>query len=321
MIEIRHLKTLLALRDTGSLVDAAERVHLTQSALSHQLKDLEDRLDCKIFVRKTKPPRFTSAGRRLLALADELLPTLDQAERDIARLSGGEAGRLHIAIECHSCFQWLVPCIDQFRVNWPEVELDLTGGFNFAPLPALARGDLDLVVTSDPVPISGIRYVPLFSYEALLVVGARHPLLAKMRIEPVDLADQTLIIYPVDRSRLDVFTRFLDPADIEPASVRTAELTPMMLQLVASGRGVACLPNWAVTEYLPTGNISVRPIGEDGLWCTLYAAIRTDQFDDAFIKDFLKTAHDTCFNHLNGIKRVEPSVNPFERASHESDEC
>ena len=90
MIEIRHLKTLVALRDTGSLVDAAERVHLTQSALSHQLKDLEDRLDCKIFVRKTKPPRFTSAGRRLLALADELLPTLDQAERDIARLSGGK---------------------------------------------------------------------------------------------------------------------------------------------------------------------------------------------------------------------------------------
>ena len=82
------------------------------------------------------------------------------------------------------------------------------------------------------------------------MVGARHPLLAKMRIEPVDLADQTLIIYPVDRSRLDVFTRFLDLADIEPASVRTAELTPMMLQLVASGRGVSCLPNWAVTEYL-----------------------------------------------------------------------
>jgi LysR family transcriptional regulator for metE and metH len=305
MIEIRHLKTLVALRDTGSLVDAADRVHLTQSALSHQIKDLEERLDCKIFLRKTKPPRFTSAGRRLLDLADDILPLLGHAERDIARLSGGEAGRLHIAIECHSCFQWLVPCIDQFRTNWPEVELDLTGGFNFAPLPALARGDLDLVVTSDPVPLSGLDYVPLFSYEALLVLGARHPLLNQMRIQPQDLSDQTLIVYPVGRDRLDVFTRFLDPADIEPQSVRTAELTPMMLQLVASGRGVACLPNWAVTEYLPTGNIAVRPLGEKGLWCTLYAAIRSEQRQTAFIEDFLKTANDTCFSHLAGIKRVE----------------
>ena len=113
----------------------------------------------------------------------------------------------------------------------------------------------------------------------------------------------------------------LTPQILSPHPFELPELTPMMLQLVASGRAVACLPNWAVTEYLPTGNISVRPIGEDGLWCTLYAAIRTDQFDDAFIKDFLKTAHDTCFNHLNGIKRVEASVEPLERASHESDEC
>ena len=139
MIELRHLKTLVALRDSGSLVEAAERLFVTQSALSHQIKDLEDRMDCPLFVRKTKPPRFTSAGRRLLALGDEVLPMFRAAERDIKRLAGGEAGRLHICIDCHTCFQWLIPCIDKYRGDWPEVELDLTGGFNFAPLPALAR--------------------------------------------------------------------------------------------------------------------------------------------------------------------------------------
>ncbi|MAY82239.1 MAG: LysR family transcriptional regulator, partial [Deltaproteobacteria bacterium] len=119
MIELRHLRTLVALRDTGSLVEAADRLFLTQSALSHQLKDLEDRLECTLFVRKTKPPRFTSAGRRLLELADEVNPMVRTAERDIARLAGGEAGRLHICIECHSCFQWLIPAIDKYRSNWP----------------------------------------------------------------------------------------------------------------------------------------------------------------------------------------------------------
>jgi len=311
MIELRHLKTLVALRDTGSLVDAADRLFLTQSALSHQIKNLEERLNCSLFVRKTKPPRFTSAGRRLLTLADEAIPLFKNAERDLARLAGGEAGRLHICIECHSCFQWLIPCIDRYRGNWPEVELDLTGGFNFAPLPALVRGDLDLVVTSDPVSLPGIDYVPLFRYEALLAIDKQHALANKDFIEPADIAGQVLITYPVERDRLDVFTGFLDPADVDPLDVRTAELTPMMVQLVASGRGVACLPNWALTEYTTNQTILAKKMGETGLWSTLYAAIREDQRDTPFMEDFLATAIDTCFSHLQGIRRVSKVEGPF----------
>ncbi|TCK07376.1 LysR family transcriptional regulator [Marinobacterium mangrovicola] len=302
MIELRHLKTLAALRDAGSLVEAAERVHLTQSALSHQIKDLEERLDCSLFIRKTKPICFTSAGQRLLALADDLLPMIRNAERDIARLAGGEAGRLNICIECHSCFDWLMPTIDHFRQNWPEVELDLSTGFTFQPLPALARGDLDLVITSDPEPRTGIHYVPLFSYESVLALGPQHRLIARKFIHPRDLSQETLITYPVDPSRLDVFTRFLDPANVEPAEIRTAELTVMMVQLVASGRGVAALPNWALHEYQQRDYVALRPLGEKGLWCTLYAAMREDQKNADFMLDFLGTARDVTFRNLNGIR-------------------
>jgi LysR family transcriptional regulator for metE and metH len=305
VIELRHLKTLVALRDNGSLVEAAESLFLTQSALSHQLKDLEERLECSLFVRKTKPPRFTSAGRRLLNLADEILPMVKNAERDISRLAGGEVGRMHICIECHSCFQWLIPSLDLYRANWPEVELDLSGGFSFAPLPALVRGDLDLVITSDPVELPGITYIPLFSYEAMLAISNDHRLVSHAMVLPDDLESEMLITYPVDRDRLDIFTRFLEPMDVEPGSVRTAELTPMMIQLVAAGRGVACLPNWALTEYLEQGTVRARKLGDSGLWCTLYAAIREDQLEMAFMQDFLNTAVETCFSNLNGIKAVE----------------
>ena len=304
MIELRHLKTLVALRDTGSLVEAADSLFLTQSALSHQLKDLEDRLVCTLFVRKTKPPRFTSAGRRLLNLADEILPMVKNAERDIARLAGGETGRLHLCIECHSCFQWLIPSLNKYRADWPEVEMDLSGGFSFAPLPALSRGDLDLVITADPVELTGITYVPLFSYEAMLAVSKEHVLASREMVLPDDLEKEQLITYPVERDRLDIFTRFLDPLDIEPLSVRTAELTPMIIQLVASGRGVTCLPNWALTEYLVQDMVVARKLGESGLWCTLYAAIREDQKDMAFMRDFLNTATETCFSTLTGIRAV-----------------
>ncbi|GAB0152727.1 MULTISPECIES: LysR family transcriptional regulator [Marinobacterium] len=302
MIEIRHLKTLTALRDAGSLVEAAERIHLTQSALSHQIKDLEERLNCSLFIRKTRPICFTSAGQRLLTLADELLPMVRSTERDVMRLAGGETGRLNICIECHSCFDWLMPTIDYFRQHWPEVELDLSTGFSFQPLPALARGDLDLVITSDPEERSGIHYVPLFSYESVLVMGRQHRLVARRHIQPQDLAQETLITYPVEQDRLDVFSRFLDPADVEPAEIRTAELTVMIMQLVASGRGVAALPNWAAHEYLEREYIAARPLGEKGLWCTLYAAMREDQKDADFMVDFLSTARDVTFRNLNGIR-------------------
>ncbi|MDH3641097.1 MAG: LysR family transcriptional regulator [Gammaproteobacteria bacterium] len=304
-IELRHLRTLVALRDTGSLVEAADRVFLTQSALSHQIKDLESRLGCSLFIRKTRPVRFTSAGRRLLKVADEVLPLVHGAEQDVDRLAGGESGRIFMAIECHSCFEWLLPAINEYREGWPDVELDIASGFHFAPLPALSRGDLDLVITADPIEELGLEYVPLFSYEAQLAISRDHELADKPWIEPADLASEVLICYPVDRSRLDIFTSFLDPANVEPARVRNAELTTMMVQLVASGRGVACLPNWALHEYRERDYVVVKSLGEEGVWPTLYAAVRPDQAEAPFIMGFVDIAKKTCFANLVGIVTAE----------------
>ncbi|MBK5008970.1 LysR family transcriptional regulator [Pseudomonas sp. S60] len=304
MIDLRHLRTLRALREADSLPDAAERLHLTQSALSHQFRELESRVGMPVFVRKSKPVRFTTAGLKLLQLADQVLPLIRSTERNLAKLAGGAADRLHIAIECHSCYQWLMPSLDEFRSAWPEVELDLASGLSFAPLPALARGDLDLVVTSDPIPLPGITYVPLFGYEAVLAIDKHHALRAKAYVEPADLTGQTLITYPIERDRLDIFTRFLDPADLEPAQVRTAEMTIMMMQLVASGRGVCCLPNWAVHEYTTRGYVLARRLGAEGVQATLYAGVRSDMLEMAYMSDFLLTAKDISFTTLEGVNAV-----------------
>ena len=304
-IELRHLRTLAALRDTGSLVEAAERVFLTQSALSHQIKDLEGRIGCSLFIRKTKPVRFTPAGNRLIRLADEILPLVQSAEGELNRLAGGETGRLYMAIECHSCFEWLLPAINAYREAWPDVEIDIASGFHFAPLPALVRGDLDLVITADPLEDLALTYRPLFSYEAQLALGNDHYLAAKEWVEPGDLVDEVLITYPVERDRLDVFTNFLLPAGVEPSRVRTAELTTMMIQLVASGRGVTCLPNWALHEYLEKHFVIARSLGEEGVWPTLYVAQREDDRDSPFMDAFYEIAKQTCFANLRGIVTAE----------------
>lgn len=302
MIEIRHLKTLIALRETGSLVEAAERLFLTQSALSHQLKELENRLECELFVRKSRPLRFTEAGKRLLLLADEVTAKVSEAERDLQKLLHGEAGRLYMAIECHSCFNWLMPTVEVYRNQWPAIELDFSSGFTFEPLPALAQGEVDLVITSDPLPLKGVEYVPLFSYEMQIAIANQHPLHPKGFLQPEDLADQTIITYPVERNRLDIFKYFLDPAGIVPAGVRTSELTLMMVQLVVSGRGVCALPNWVLAEYVDQSLISVRSAGEQGIWPTLYAALREEQLSAPFVQDFLKLAKAHCLKNLAGVR-------------------
>lgn len=302
MLEIKHLETLIAIRDAGSLQEAAERLHFTQSALSHQLRDLEVRLKTPLLNRRTRPARLTTAALRIVALAEDVLPRVKATERELQRLAAGRTGRLHLAIECHSCFQWLMPALDAFRQNWPDVALDLSAAFSFAPLPALMRGDLDVVITSDPQPMDMIHYAPLFGYELVLAVAQSSPLAGLRHIAPEQLADQVLITYPVEKQRLDVFTAFLDPAGVEPAALRTAELTPMIVQLVASQRGVAALPNWTLTEYLDQGWLHICRLGEQGVWRTLYAAVRIEDAEADYIHAFLTQAKETCFGTLSGIK-------------------
>ena len=301
-MDLRLLKTLVTIRDAGSMADAAKRLHLTQSALSHQIKAIESLYDSPLFVRKSRPPQFTELGRRLLALGDEILPRIQTAEKDIKRILTGVAGRLHIVIECHSCFDWLMPTMDRYRDDWPDIEMDLSLGFSFEPLPALLNGDIDLVITSDPDDNEAIKYTPLFQYQSVLVIDKKHKLIEKKFISPNDLATETLIIYPVDRSRLDVFRRYLTPANIEPAEIRTSELTSMIIQLVANKRGVAVLPSWAITKYIDDGTIESRQLNKDGLWGTLYAAVRKEQENAPYMKAFLECARSTSAKTLADIK-------------------
>jgi LysR family transcriptional regulator for metE and metH len=302
MIELRHLKAIAALADTGSVTRAASRLHLTQSALSHQLAALEEFLETPLFVRQQRPLKLTPAGEKLLDLARQVLPEVDAARQAIARLKAVPPVReLRIAVECHTCYDWLMPAMDAYREQHPEAELDLVPGFHAEPLSLLSDHQADVVIVSDAKRQAGIGYLPLFSYEMVALTARGHPLAERPYLTAHDFRQATLITYPVPDRMLDLVRRVLKPAGVNPPR-RTAELTAAILQLVASRRGIAALPRWAVQTYLERGYVAASPIGPRGLWGRLYAAVRADERET--LGDFGTMLAETAFSTLRGVKPI-----------------
>ncbi len=308
MLELRHLRTLAALDDEGTLTGAAQRMFLTQGALSHQLQQIERLYEAPLFERKSRPLRWTPAGRRLLELAREVERLVDDAERDVTRIREGRSGELRIAVECHSCFEWLMPSMDRFRERWPQVELDLVSGFHADPVGLLDEDRADVVIVSRRQPRRGIVFAPLFRYEILALLAHDHPLSARATLEAGDFADQTLITYPVPDEQLDFVREVLRPAGVNP-NRRTATLTVAILQLVASHRGVAALPGWAVQQYLDSGYVAGKPIGT-GLYGSLYAATTTLAALLPYIQAFIETMIAVSFAELRGIAPLGSGPHP-----------
>jgi LysR family transcriptional regulator for metE and metH len=289
-IEFRHLRTIKAIHETGGLARAADLLNMTQSALSHQIKGIEDQAGVALFARRSKPLRLSAAGLKLLAAAERILPQMDALEADFAGLVSGKFGRMHIAIECHACFEWLLPVLEQFRKAWPQVDVDIRPGLAFDALPALRREEVDLVISSDPEDLDQTDFTPIFDYEPVFVASVNNPLAEKDVIEAADFREQTLITYPVDRARLDIFSQLLTPAKVEPAAVRQVELTAVILLLVASNRGVAVLPDWVVRQVKYNADYVTRPLTRGGMTRRLYAATRAEDTHRPFVAHFLRLA-------------------------------
>ncbi len=289
-LEFRHLRTIRAIHEAGGLARAADMLNITQSALSHQVKGLEEQVGMELFQRRSKPMKLSPAGMKLLRLAERILPEISAVEEEFRAMQSGRSGRMHIAIECHACFDWLFPVLDGFRSAWPEVDVDIRMRLAFDAIEALRREEVDFVISSDPVSLPGVTFTPLFDYEPMFVCAANHPLADRTWIEAEDFAEEVVLHYPVERAKLDIFTQLLTPARVEPMGTRGVELTEVILMLVAAGRGVTVLPDWVLGKYRSNPDYAVRPITEAGLNKRMYAATRDEDVSKPFIAHMMRLA-------------------------------
>ncbi len=290
MLERIHLAVVQQVDKLGSMTAAAGALHLTQSAISHSMRKLEEQLGTDIWLREGRSLRLTQAGQYLLQVANRVLPQLVLAETRIGQYAEGERGTLRIGMECHPCYQWLLKIVSPYLARWPDVDVDVKQKFQFGGIGALFGYEIDLLVTPDPLHKPGLRFEPVFDYEQVLVVSAGHALADQAWIKPGQLSDEVLITYPVPIDRLDIYTQFLMPAGVSPKRQKAIETTDIMLQMVASDRGVAALPRWLAEEYAAKMPVKAVRLGKQGIAKQIFLGAREADVDVDYLKAFVEIA-------------------------------
>ncbi len=290
MLERIHLSILREVDRQGSLTAAASVLCLTQSALSHAMKKLEQQLGTDIWLREGRTLRLTQAGSYLLAVANRVLPQLDLAEERVRQFAQGERGTLRIGMECHPCYQWLLKIVSPYLAQWPDVDVDVKQKFQFGGIGALFGYEIDMLVTPDPLYKPGLHFEPVFDYEQVLVVGKDHRLAGLPHVDADALTNEVLITYPVAIDRLDIYNLFLQPAGVAPKRHKTIETTDIMMQMVASGRGIAALPRWLVAEYGQKMDVTAVRLGPEGVAKQIFLGAREGEIDIDYVKAFYELA-------------------------------
>lgn len=292
MLDRQHLAILREVSRRGGVTAAAEKLNVTQSALSHTIAKFEERHRIKIWMKSGRGLRLTQTGEYLLSVAERVLPQMEHAERVLTDFAVGRRGALRVGMECHPCQRWLTKIATPYLDKWPDVDFDVRTAFRFDGVEALLGYEIDLLITPDPVDTPDLLFTPVFEYELVLMVHATHPLADRKCVQPQDLIDEELITVPVTLERLDIYTKFLVPAHCRPRQHRTAETIDLMLQLVCAKRGVTVLPDWLLQEDAVGMPIRALRVGDAGIRKNINLGVRRGEETISYIDGFLALARE-----------------------------
>jgi len=287
-MEIRQLKLIKAIVEEGSITKAIDKLHLTQSALSHQLREAEYHLGTRIFHRINKKMVLTKAGEKVYEMANDILSRISDTELQIKKLIYGEAGELRLSTECYTSYHWLPALMKQFHLIYPNVALTIVMEATHSPLQKLLAGQLDIAITSDPVKDDNIVYTELFQDEMVAVVPDTHSWAGKKFVVAEDFAAQHLIIHSLPMETVTVHQFLLAPAGISPKKIIVLPLTEASIEMVKAEMGIMVMAKWALQPYLRDSTLKAIKIGRNGLKRTHFAATLSNKQSPEYQQRFIE---------------------------------
>jgi LysR family transcriptional regulator for metE and metH len=271
-IDIRDFQMVAAVAASGSVTRAAGELHRTQSAISHQLRGIEQRLGTALFLRLGKRMIVTAAGERVLATARRVLEDVRVTEEDVRRLGARQSGVLRVCAQCNTGYHWLPPLVDVFRRRHPAIEVTLAVECTLRPVEALLEGKLDLAIVTRSIRHDQLRVRPLFEDEHAAIVAPDHPFARRAFVRPEDLASERLLLYSSSPDDSFTIQTILRPAGVVPQRVSFVMLTEAILEMVKARLGISVMQTWAIEPALRAGDVRAVPITASGIHRQWHAA-------------------------------------------------
>ncbi len=287
--EMRHLQLIRAIAEAGSLTQAGLALHLTQSALSHQLRDIESRLGVQLFTRAGRRLILTAAGHALLKTANDVIAQIERTEDAIRQQAKGEQGLLRITTECYTCYHWLPAVLQQYQRAHPRVEVRIEVNATDRPIEALVADDIDLALISE----GGTRdrrvtTRPLFYDEYVALVPPSHALADRPFVRAEDFVNETFLSYSTP-SNSTVYQRLLVPAGVTPTKVLQVRLTEAIIEMAKAGIGIGVLSAWAAAPHVAAGTLRAIPVTRRRFGRTWSAAMLKRTAGLPYVVDFVDT--------------------------------
>ncbi len=299
-LELRHLKLLTAIADTGSVTDAGKRLHLTQSALSHQLRDAEGKLGTALFLRLGKKMVLTEAGEELLTTARRVLDDLHLAETRVQGLNGGKRGMVRVCTECYTCYHWLPPLLKKFHGRFSEVQVNIDLKSTNRPVDAVLDGELDVAIVSTLPKNKSLRVTPMFEDEMVLVMSPEHRLTKSETVSLKELAGETVLVYPPKEE--STLLSLLRPAKVEPERILEMPLTEAIVELASAGTGIAFMPRWSIAPHVDSGRAVARPLSAKGFLRRWYAVTLRNRPAPRYLTEFLELLSTCCPKYARRLR-------------------
>lgn len=287
-MEIKFLKLIKTIAEEGSIAGSSEKLFLTQSALSHQLKDLEIQLGFKVFYRTRNKWELTEEGNVLYKTACTVMDSIGNGLNAIQQIRAGAAGTIKISTECYSFYQGLPLFIQKMKVLYPEIEVDLVLEATHKPVLKVISNEIDIaVVTSKPSGNKELVSIEVFEDEIFAVLHQESLLNDSEYLTADDFLDVYLIIHSFPLKTVSVYEEFLNPNGIVPAKISAVPLTEVTLEMVQANIGITCMPKWALKLFKLSDELKFKKIGSKGLKRKHYLVVRKSDIGKKYINDFL----------------------------------
>ncbi|MEP1093726.1 MAG: LysR family transcriptional regulator [Cyclobacteriaceae bacterium] len=286
-MEIRHLKLIREVAETKSLTKAKDALFLSQSALSHQLKEIETELGTPLFHRVNKKLIITGAGKMVLESAERVLHDIEKTELSIKKYVSGDTGTIRLATQCYTCYHWLPSLLIDFKKEFPKVEIEIILDNSCDMEDQVLDGKIDLAIISEVSDRSKLKYHELFRDEVLALVPADHPWTKKKYVDAEDFATENVIIHSYPLESVSLFTHLLFPAGVSPKKVTQIQVTEAMIELVKAGMGIKVVAKWIVEPYLKDSGLAIVPVTKSGMHRRWYAITLDQEENPQYLENFV----------------------------------